>query len=720
MSIKKRAGSKPLRKETLTLMDAVENLSSMAELNSVSSEEAREGGIEPRRAFKWLSPSSGAENQEEVKATFRVLHKYLEHVYEDEKSRLKNPETQKGIQAIMVLAGEAASKVDRFTDIFKGVKRKESVTELKEFKDLQKFYLTRIIKRFQETLEAEEEWQEEWGKDEDILNIERRGLKDLETVRRDHEYELFYLRKEDGRLFFNRNLLRHIRLVGDFDEAVSVVEEGDPLLKIKILHDREIIHTSREIIDAIAPFVDVFYKEALRHKNKPFINLLNQAIMALMLAANPRNSIESTTTKSCLLYFCDFHTFLRQSLLTQEYQRYIMTPHDELDPFYYSLVNLSHTLCMHFFLRAVNPAECIDFMYKMIGENKRKEGQLDSSAFFNHLLNDDERVRNVIKKYPNGPILKTLDVLKLKEEERAFDPLAQENFPHQLFNFKFDEHLITCTHLPCPVHQEVINKVQIVEEFKGFLRALSREIGGKKLLMVNLQDRTSWQEHARCNAIENLQKEAEFARSFFAVSLPKNTDFYLQGSSYVKLEDASDFKKQLLLQVKSGPECGFFFPQSLDPSSIIRFSEEVVEAIHSSFFENKATLTRTNRLDFIEIFYLLLIYKIIEWVEPDVLSFSCKDGIDVGAAAGAGFFLFLRLFSDESKWKMLEAEKTFWLLHSQAFLVRERCIDVQHFHRMISALSFIDAKIQKQRKLLLKAFDVSFDTLNLFNVDRAA
>ena len=717
MVVKKHAGSKPARKETLTLMDAVENLSSMAELDMVSSEEVSAGGIEHGHAFKWLSSSLDAENQEEVKATFRILHKYLEHIYRDERSRLKDPETQKGIQAIMVLAGEAASKVDRFTDIFKGVKRKESVTELKEFKDLQKFYLTRIIKRFQETLEAEEEWQEEWGKDEDILNIERRGLKDLETVSRDHEYELFYLRKEDGRLFFNRNLLRHIRLVGDFDEAVSVVEEGDPLLKVKILHDREIIRTSREIIIAIAPFIDTFYKEALHHTNKPFINLLNNALMALMLAANPRNSIQVTTTKSCLLYFCDFHTFLRQSLLTDEYQRYIITPHDEMDPFHHSLVNLSHTLCMHFFLRVVDPKECIDFIYKLIGEKTRKEGSLDSSAFFNRLLDQDDQLRSVLKKYPNGPILKTLDVLKLKGEERAFDPLAQENFPHQLFNFKFNAYHITCDHLPCPVHQEVINKVQIVEEFKGFLRALSRDIGGKKLLMVNLQDRTSWQEHARCTAIEHLQQEAEFSDSFYAISLPKNTDFYLQSSSYIKLDDANDFKKQLLLQVKSGPECGFFFPKSLNHKNIIKFSEEVVEAIHSSFFEKKATLTRKNRLDFIEIFYHLLIFKIIEWVEPDVLSFTCKDGIDVGAAAGAGFFLFLRLFSNESKWELSEEEKVLWMLHSQALLVRERCIDVKHFHRMISALSYMDSKVQKERKKLLKAFGVSFDKLNFRTPD---
>lgn len=714
MAIKKRERAKVQFKERLTLMDAVNNLSSMAELDTVSTAEAEEKGIEQSRAVKWLLPVEGTEMQEEVKETFRVLHKYLEHVYHDERSRLKDPETQKGIQAIMVLAGEAASKVDKYTDIFEGARGKEKVSELKEYQDLQKFYLSRIIKRFQETLAEEEEWQSEWGaQEEDILDIERRGLKDIETVRRDLEYELFYLRKEDGRLYFNKNLLRHIRLVGDFDEAVSVVEEGDPFLKVQILHDHEINAAAREILDSIAPFVDRFYKEALSHKEKPFVNWLNQAIMALMLAANARNSIQATTGKTCLLYFCDFHTFLRQAVLSDEYQRYILADPAEMDPFHFSLLNLSHSLCMHFFFRVVNPKECIDFIYKLIGKGKGKDARLDSSKFFSELLDEDERLREVIDQFPNGPILKTLDVLKQKAEEKAFDPLVQENFPHQLYNFKVHTHHITCIHLPTPVHQEVINNVQIVEEFKGLLRSMSREMGGKKFLMINLQDRTTWKEHARCIALENLQKEAEFARTFYVVTLPKNTDFYLQTSSYLKFDNAQDFKSQLLLQIKSGPDCGFFFPQKIKDKDINAFSEQCVDSIHKVFFENKESLTRTHRLDFIEIFYLMLIYKILEWIEPDALSFSCKDGIDVGAATAAGFFLFVRLFSEDPKLKKSTIETVLWMLHAPALLVRERCGNIQRFHRMISSLSHIDATLQKRRKTVLKELKVSFNELNL-------
>ena len=47
--------------------------------------------------------------------------------------------------------------------------------------------------------------EEEWAGEEEGTG-ERQGHKDLETVKRDKEYELFFLKKEDGRPFFNREL----------------------------------------------------------------------------------------------------------------------------------------------------------------------------------------------------------------------------------------------------------------------------------------------------------------------------------------------------------------------------------------------------------------------------------------------------------------------------------------------------------------------------------
>jgi len=62
----------------------------------------------------------------------------------------------------------------------------------------------------------------------------------------------------------------------------------------------------------------------------------------------------------------------------------------------------------------------------------------------------------------------------------------------------------------------------VIEEFKGFLRHIEMKKGVEKHLLFNLQDRTSWEEHARCQALEDLEHHAEFNNQLVVVTLPKN------------------------------------------------------------------------------------------------------------------------------------------------------------------------------------------------------
>lgn len=691
--------------EEITLMEAVDNLSSMAEIDQMSPEEVKEEGIETRHVIKWIKPDKANQSQNDVRQTFRVLHSYLKHLYEEDRSRLRDPETRKGIQAIMVLAGEAAQKVDRFSSLFQTAERKESVTELEEYQELQKFYLTKVVKRFQETLAEEEAWQEEWGQEEEkvVFDIERRGIKDLETVRKDHEYELFYLKKEDGRPFFNKNLIRHIRLVGDFDEAVSEVEEGDPIIKIKGVLEKDCLTSAQEILRQAQPHIATFYKEAFKYKERPLVAILNKAMMALMLAANPKNSMDEGALKTIVSYYTDFHQFLRQVLSLEDYQHFLANPPSHEGPLLHGLINLSHALCCSFFLRQGSRSECIELIHKLVRSQSVQETQ--HTSFWNTLLDQDEHMRYLLKKYPNGPVLKTLDVLHDKQQETGFDPIAQENYPRSLYSFMKEDKHITCLHLPCPIHQESIVKADIVNEFKGFLRFLHKGAENQRLLIINLQDRTSWQDHARCTAIESFQKEGEFAHNLFVVTLPKNTEFYLQSGSYLKSDDAEEFIKQFSLQIESGEECGFYFCHGIPKQEIKDFVATTLEKIHTHFFDKKPLLTRKNRLDFIEIFYQLFILRLLEWLKPDSISFSCKDALDTGAAAATGFYLFLREIAFETQWTQEEKDYVLWLLYAPALLVRERAIDPSRLHRIISALSLIEAELQVNKKEILSSFN---------------
>ena len=187
-------------------------------------------------------------NQERIRESYRAIFKYLKDLFEKDKGQLRDEETQRGVQAMMLLAAEAAHKIDNYTDIFK--KEGESVTELKEYKELQQYYLTKIVQRHQKTMESEEKWQKEWGAGvgEDALGVQKGGLKNLESVRRDKDYELFLIRNEEGHPFFNRSLMHHLQLIGQFDFMLRDVTRENPFLRIPMILDRDAQAAAKEVL----------------------------------------------------------------------------------------------------------------------------------------------------------------------------------------------------------------------------------------------------------------------------------------------------------------------------------------------------------------------------------------------------------------------------------------------------------------------------------------
>lgn len=683
---------------TLTVLEAMDNLSHLAELDL------------ERRESHAIETSPEA-----VKETFRVLNNYLRHLYEKQKGHLQNREVQKSIRAIMVLAGEAAQKVDKYTALFKGA-HGESVTQLKEYQDLQQFYLTKIAKRLEASLGAEEAWQMEWGTmEEGSLDVQRRGLRDLETIRKDRDYDLLYIRKEDGTPFFNRNLVRHIQLVGEFDQLLSTETEESPFLKTKIAHDRNLHYSARGILHAVEPYLGEFYKQALHFKDREFVSSLNKAIMALMLATNTQNLLQNAIGKNCASYYADFHLYLREALNSAEYLEMLSAPSEKLDKFTHCLLNLSHGLAAYAFLRMGSQKEASLVIERLVSKEgaRLRAPHAKPISLWTSLLNEEELLSSYLKQYPSGPLLKTLEFFRKREGQRGFDPILQGNFPKQLFTFTDGKAHVSCLRIPSPTRQEVINEAKIVQEFRGFLRSLLRAGTEEKHLLINLQDRTSWHERARCIALEGLQKEAEFANQLIIITIPKSTDFYFQADAYKDMDEAALFIDQLKQQIASGEECGFYFPPSLNKKELDAFVDKVCSLIHQHFLGNKKLLSRKNRLDFIEIFYQLLALKLIDLYTPTSVSFTCKDAIDVGPCATAGFFALLRTLHDSSAWKAEEKEFLTWMLYSDALVQRERVVDSQSLHRMVSASATVEAEMQKSRAAFLKELSALYPHLTL-------
>lgn len=685
-------------------MEAVDNLSIMAELDIPSSPMEIDRDLIPTTAGElnaqmFLDPARHDENRKRARETFRVIHEYLEHLYEKDKGHLKDPEVERGIQALMILAGEAAQKMDIYS---KGASGEEHVSRFEEFQDLKQFYKQKILKRFRGDVEGEEGIDQEGESDErETLKIQKQGLKDLEMVRHDNDYELFYIRKENGHPYFTSALLRHLRLIGEFDEVALGLEDENPFLKVRAIEDRNAQHAAQEILRRVVIDLDEFYREALRHKENEFVVELNKAVMALMLAANARNLMSGESPKICLSYFKDFLAFTRAALRTKSYEE--AATNQDASSFLHSAVELVHGVISALFLHKERRKEMVDWIHHLIARSEYKE--VGAGSPWSELSHIDGHLRTYLKRYPNGPLMKTLDTFREDEARWGFDPFEQEDVPSELYAFVAEDLHISVLRLPAPIHQEVIHEAEVVEEMRAFLRSLQAGAQGQLHLLFNLQDRTSWKEHARCIALEGLQNTPEFSKNLTVITFNKSSDFYLQKGDYQNLNEAELFLSTFYQQIESREACGFHFPALPEAGEINAFTKEALEMIHEQFFSGRKTLLRKERLDFIEIFTQLFFMKMILLVKPDSISFTCKDAIDLGEAQAATFFAFLQRMGSSEAISAEEKDFLLWLLYAPALTLRERLIDPFRFARLVSTMNHIDGELSVRRKAILDATD---------------
>ncbi len=709
-------------KEVIDIQDAMDNLAAIASIDLenppplgivkkhriVTSEEEFGPDTVP-----WLSGEGPETILGILDHTYRAIHQHLLNLYENPEMNWENEKSRKGIAAMMDLVGESAKKMEAFLSLRMGTELKAPIAERDEFKALQKFYSRQFITKFTGGIQGEEVWEEEWkeNKESELFDLSKAGLKDFDTVKKDAEYELFYIRNENGEPYFNAELLRNIRLSCDFDLGDQEFEE-DPLLKVRAMQDRDLHATAGQILGECHPAISDFYKIARKLEEDELANSLGVAIIALFLAANPRYLIQNTMGKSCLQYFDDFHRFLRRAMRTSEYQKLIAYPPDPSDKSAHLLLYLVHSFCRSFFERVGGvKLESVGLIHRTMrrGEEikQKKGGHLaKGETFWNQLMLDDEKYRTLLGKFPNGPLFKILDLIREEQEEDInipFDPIGQENYPSKLFEVHRKGKKIDVLRIASPTRQYVINKVEIVDEFRGFLRSLSQDKPMKKHLLINLHDRTSWKEFGRSRALETLQMNAEFNQQLIVLTLPKDTDFYYQNNEYLNLNRADEFLKAFQEQLQSPEECGYFIPAPLKKTELNRFAEMALPAIHELFFHSKNTLTRRNREDFIEIFYQFLILKCMDMVEPTSMSFTCKDAIDTGMAASGTFYGFLQLLNGPLAARE-DQDFLRWLLYTPALFIRERAIDPERFNRTLSALERFGGEMEAKGKEILKTF----------------
>ena len=705
--------------EVLGIQEAMDNLAAISMINMDSpppigiikrnrivtdSEEFGPGTVQ------WLSEEGSEVILVLLDATYRAIHSHLDTLYENPEMDWDNERTRKGVSAMMSLVGESAKKMDLYLAYRLGKEMSQKVEAREDYKALQRFYVERFAKKFIGGLEGAQAWETEWSQNEEGQGLDAlgSGLKDFETVQRDQEYELFYIRNEEGKPYFTPELVRNIKLTADFDAESDSFEE-DPLLKVRAMADRDLHSSASQILAECHPYIEDFFKISRKLEENDLAQSLNMAVIALFLAANPRYLLQNTSGKSCLQYFGDYLTFLRRCMKTTEYQKLIAYPPDKGDKTAHILLHLTHQLCRALFIRKGGvKQEAIGLIHRTMrrGEelqSKKREGD----TVWNQFLFDDEKLRTLLAKFPNGPLFKILDLVREEQEEDVivpFDPMAQENLPSSLFEIHHQVSKTVVLRMASPTRQSVINKAEIIDDFRGYLRTMKGDGKGKKHLLINLSDRTSWREHTRCRVLESLQKHAEFSPHLFVMTLPKDTDFYHQNNEYLNINNADEFLTSFRAQLASPEECGYYFPPLWKSTEISRFTDSLLPLIHEHFFQGKNALTRRNREDFIEIFYQFLILKAIDQFAPDSMSFTCKDAIDTGAASVAQFYGFIKLLNGDFSPKV-EQDFLRWLLYTPALFIRERAIDPERLHRALSTLERLDGELSERRQKMKKAFE---------------
>lgn len=679
----------------MTLVEAVEAITGIVEVPWENDLEEFYDVLEEGEVINWKDPhwilnENDPKVQQIVKNIFKVILDHLKSI--EEGSYQTDEKSLERIKTIMVLVGEAAKKIDRFTHLFK---KQKSVTSLREYLQLQEFYKKRISRTIDEALLgkwilalSQRTFSEKRKKYETgIRSLETKHLfVDMESVKKDSDYELFFIRKEDGTRFFSPRLIRNIKLVCDFGALIGSEKEKDPLIDFKIWEDRFYQSYAVHIKEALMPEVKDAFAQIFHHREEELARLTLSAINALMLASQDARLLDKGSPKGCKEYFKDFQAYLRSVLHHRVFQHILaMLDQEEENPLYKSILKVVNASLAAIFKQGGENQTLNALLRYLLSEDQEVLSNKKHPMIWHRLANDYSSLQKTLKKHPNGPLNKVLEILEEGDFD-FFEPYGHGVLPETLFKVRNLENHYSIHALATPTLQENINHANVIDEFQQFLRD---QLGkGKPILLLNFQDETSWKEHARTEALERMMS-MHAADYLTLVTLPKETEFYYQEMPYETDHQYAIFKKHLIEHVFDRAT-GFNVPEKVCHEINEAWSEKLCDTIHQIFFSGRNVLTKEARMDFIEIFYLFFELKLIEVTKAEEVFMICKDGFDISSTAGMSLYVFLKLLQKKHL-SNEEYEQIIDRLFKGALLNRQRILHPERFYRLISVLKLMES-----------------------------
>jgi hypothetical protein len=506
---------------------------------------------------------------------------------------------------------------------------------------------------------------------------------DLDGVIKDTEYELVLLRKPDGSRFYHPKILRNLHLLTEAKEGHTA--EAPLIFSYQEMRCQQMANF---ILKKVWQQIDAFYLALPEYRDLEGIFNLQKMTYALMLAANVDLAKGG---KKASHYLHDFQVYLRMALRSKEYHKWQSTYLDQKDSLAMAAVDLVQGALSAFFSPSFDWRQVDKALEPLLGSPKKEVASVQLGF-------DEKALLELMKDRSYGPIAKTLRAL-LHQESR-FDPLFQQFLPAQQYDLYIDAKKITFFNLPTPTGQDSIDSADISPEWSALLH---RQEAAASLLLFNFQDRSSWKEHARSAALEQLD-----VPHLNVVTLAKEGDFYHQRAHYEEMNQSDFFLKVFEEHLLSGSS-GYFFSSSLKGTLRGQIAP-LLQAVHDVFFASRNVLTKSSRQSFIDLFYLLLEVKLIDLLKPNAVSHTCKDGLDISSIASAEMYLFLRYLQGE---RISKEDVRFLrtLIFAPTLMQRERVVFYDRFLRFTHVLKVLEGI--EMRKALGHVIDAKWFDLKL-------
>ena len=681
-------------KEPISIIRAMEIFSSLSELDAIRVQESLEEGLHPGR---WLDTTRIDENEELIHDALDAIVVYLENLQMHDPFLLEEPQTKKGILAMHRIIKEATEKLHRHTVLFDH-KMDHQASYHKIETLLQELFPEGFL---QDALPIEIPLTEEFA------TLSERDLDDLQQIRDDDKGELFYIKKEDGKAFYDYECIRRLKWLYDFE---LLEEHGhESLVRIRLLEAKSIQTHAMQIVQEVTPLLEDLRKEAGPLDENALAAALNKAMFALFCCANPRNlPCHTGQEKEISSYFADFVKYLREAMESREYRRLSA----QATPVLRALASLLHRLCATFFLATHTKKEMRQFLCKLT-EGARCSAQ---ETIGEELIHKDAYLRKSIESWPNGPLHRTIRAFLRGETHEGWDPYIQGWTPSLLFYLQTKAKEINIIAMASPTQQVTLHEAKIVPEFALFIDKVVKA-RKEKMLLVDLQDVTSMEEYARTHALELFTRKEPLHEHLSIMRLAKQTCFYKQTEEYAHENIATDFFLHLQEQVASGTSCGFSFPKIFLKEQAL-FCEKLSSWMYACFFMKKNVLSLRERQDFIELFYFFLTLKQIELLQPKYVAFLSKDGLDLPLSSLADLFFCLEyVIHPQKDLSEEEREVLLWLLYGPILLTRERAIHKEDILRSAHAMETFQLGVHAHREEFLRGFHELFPGLDLLSIE---